>query len=59
MPPSLMVMRIDVAPASRQFSSSSLSAEAGLCMISWQSEMRVLMIDRNEEYLARGYTVDN
>ena len=32
-------MRIDVAPASRQFSSSSFNAEAGLCMIFLMSEL--------------------
>lgn len=33
MPPSLDVIRMDVEPASKQFSISSLRAEAGLWMI--------------------------
>ena len=50
---------MDVAPASRQFSSSSLRAEAGLCMISVTGSDESVrgMIEMNARYLARGYTV--
>lgn len=41
-PPSLTVIRMDVEPASRLFSSSSLRADDGLCMIYSMSTSRGL-----------------
>lgn len=54
MPPSLTMTRIDVAPASRLFSRSSFSAEAGLCIIS-PAAMR-FMRDSWRRRMGRGST---
>jgi len=71
MPPSLTVTRRDVAPASKQFSSSSLRADAGRCMIlkaAREAIVRgaragrrevIISLERNGHYLACGNAVDD
>lgn len=59
MPPSLTVIRIDVDPASRLFSSNSLRADEGLCMILFERKFSGddALVTVLWAYLSCGYSV--